>query len=1223
MKTIGDTIARDLSKPIEEIIKVDQADEETVYRELTEYVSTGTLRNSYHRILDAIAQYRNDLHEGVGVWVSGFFGSGKSSFAKNLGYALGARMVLGQSAVELLKKQLEDETCGALLDLITAQEKYEVVMFDVQTDKASGGSGSVSISHYLYRALLRDLDYAEDFDIAELEQTLEADGRLKEFIDTFETHHKSQFEKDPKKFAAQLAAGHYRWAHRRKLAMKMNEASYILHTLDPKTYPSADTWAKSQADKRTEITPALLVEKSFELMRRRRKGMGLVFIVDEVGAFVSRSAEKIEDLRAVVEQFGKVSKNKLKAKQADGPVWIVVTSQEKLDDVVAAIDSKRVELVRLLERFKIPIDLPPKDIREVATKRVLSKKPEALAPLSKLYRDHEGLLNQSLRLERSQRPTNVTEQNFVDFYPYPPHFVDLSIDIMAGVRLQPGAPRHLGGSNRTIIKQAYEMLASSSTNLRAAPFGRLVTLDLVFDLVVANLASEKQKDVSDIAAQFGGASWECRVAKVLTLLEFIRDLPRSETNVAAMLCERVDQPAPLGPVKEALQKLEQSQFVRQTAEGFKLQTQSEKGWSTQRQALDPKPRERSEIVRETLGEVFSEPKLKQYTFKGQKRFKVGLSLDGAAIEDGQIAVDLVSAESSSQLAKTIQETQAASRQKGNEDRVYWAFPLSPEVDDLVAEVFRSRSMIAKYEQLRGQGKITPDESSCLANERTEAIRFGRLLREGIVKAVESGTGLFQGVSYDNAALGKGLGEIVKELLGKSVPKIYGNFDLGAISLGSFEPVEILKAANLGGLPQAFYDPAFALVTNAGGKPAPNVDAPACKEVLNFIKSKSEFGERVDGKELERKFMGPGYGWDVEVIRTLIALLLRAGAVEMTHQDRKYRSGQDPGARAPFTSAVAFRNAVFAPRGSISIKLLTAAGTHLEAITGQEVNAEETAIFDAFKKYADEEEKVLLPIIASAGAYQLAQVVPLSSHLNSLRAIRDSASDDCVRALANEGKSLALSSSKATTLRNALTAGGLEVLRRAKGVLAQLAGALPPEAAEGVAAAASLRDLVDPADDNLKLKKVAELVDTVESSYAKAYIVAHLKRSDVLAALLDRLRGRGDWPAKKEDAEPIEKLIVSRGIHDSSREAYSATCSACRASLPQLTSDLAGVGALESEAIQRLVALTTPPEVPVKRITVRSLCNEALDSRESVRQFIEVLEGQLLKLIDEGARIIVE
>src|SRR5229473_1029438 len=66
--------------------------------------------------------------------------------------------------------------------------------------------------------------------------------------------------------------------------------------------------------------------------------------------------------------------NDLKAKKAVAPVWVVVTSQEKLDEVVAALDSKRVELAKLQDRFRYRIDLAPADIREVATRRVLGKK---------------------------------------------------------------------------------------------------------------------------------------------------------------------------------------------------------------------------------------------------------------------------------------------------------------------------------------------------------------------------------------------------------------------------------------------------------------------------------------------------------------------------------------------------------------------------------------------------------------------------------------------------------------------------------------------------------------------------------------------------------------------------------------------------------------------------------------------------------------------------------
>src|ERR1700731_606182 len=88
MKTIGDLLTRDLSHKIEEIIQVDQADEQSVYAEITEYIATDSIREQYRHLLKAIADAPSDPHESVGVWVSGFFGSGKSSFAKNLGYAL-------------------------------------------------------------------------------------------------------------------------------------------------------------------------------------------------------------------------------------------------------------------------------------------------------------------------------------------------------------------------------------------------------------------------------------------------------------------------------------------------------------------------------------------------------------------------------------------------------------------------------------------------------------------------------------------------------------------------------------------------------------------------------------------------------------------------------------------------------------------------------------------------------------------------------------------------------------------------------------------------------------------------------------------------------------------------------------------------------------------------------------------------------------------------------
>src|SRR5438874_9409180 len=392
MKTIGDLLTRDLSRKIEEIIQVDQADEQSVYDEITEYIPTDSIRVQYHELLKAIAEAPSDPHESVGVWVSGFFGSGKSSFAKNLGYALENRKVLGSNFADILKQQLGDMRISDLLDLINAKTPTGVILFEVAKE-ADTRKVTQRIAELMYTVLLRELGYSEDFDIAELEIELEAEGKLPQFIATC----KVLLNKD--------------WETVRAGAQKLSRASAILHELDPKLYPSPDSWAHSQRNREASITVSRVVERTFELWGRRDKDKALVFIIDEVGQHVARSGDKIEDLRATIEEFGKVGKNLLKEGKIIAPCWIVVTSQEKLDEVVAAIDSKRVELAKLQDRFRYRVDLAPSDIREVATKRVLAKKQGSVPALKKLFADNPGTLNPAPKLERTSRRTEPAGDN--------------------------------------------------------------------------------------------------------------------------------------------------------------------------------------------------------------------------------------------------------------------------------------------------------------------------------------------------------------------------------------------------------------------------------------------------------------------------------------------------------------------------------------------------------------------------------------------------------------------------------------------------------------------------------------------------------------------------------------------------------------------------------------------------------------------------------------------
>ncbi|NJN66674.1 MAG: hypothetical protein HC884_08105 [Chloroflexaceae bacterium] len=607
-------------------------------------------------------------------------------------------------------------------------------MFDVRVEH-SVRRGSERLAEIMYTSLLRHLDYAEDFDIAELEIELEGEGRLDAFVACCE----ETLNRD--------------WRTVRKGAQKIARASTLLHHLDPVTYPTAETWSHSlQGDQRSiTITIGTFVERTFDLWARRRPGKALVFIMDEVGQYVARSSDKIEDLRTVVEQFGRVGKNYVKAKQMPAPVWIVVTSQEKLDEVVAALDSKKIRLATLQDRFKYRFDMAPADIREVATRRVLSKKDAAQPILQQLYQSKQGQLNAACRLERTSRQSTINEaDDFIHFYPYLPHYVELSIDIMSGIRLQPGALRHLGGSNRTIIKQTYEMLVSERTALATQPVGTLVTLDKIFELVEANLSSEKQKDVSDIQQRFpaapgtSGTAWETRVAKAICLLEFVRDLPRTEANIAACLVDTVGVPAPLQEVTEALHQLYDAQFVRNTEAGWKLQTAQEKNWETERRSLSPKPREEDGIIREALGNIFS-AKVRTYRFRELRTFRVGIHVDGYRVgDDGQIALSLLVADDASGFSTRLADARNESRQTNNENDIYWVFSRTPEIDDLVQNVYASGQMIAKYNQLRARQRITAQEDACLQNEHTEQKNYAARLQQHLTEAFEQGQGSSEG-----------------------------------------------------------------------------------------------------------------------------------------------------------------------------------------------------------------------------------------------------------------------------------------------------------------------------------------------------------------------------------------------------------------------------------------------------------------------------------------------
>ena len=256
-----------------------------------------------------------------------------------------------------------------------------------------------------------------------------------------------------------------------------------------------------------------------------------------------------------------------------------------------------------------------------------------------------------------------------------------------------------------------------------------------------NLSNEKRTDIYQIAERFKNDpedhGWALRVAKAICLLEFIRDLPRTEANIAAVLVDAVGQATPLSEVQAAVQRLNTAQFIRNTEEGWKLQTAQEKNWETERRGyLEPKPRDRNELTRSALQQIFDEPEFK--TFRYQNRsFRIGIAVDSASIgEEGELPLTLCGTEDADELTKRIEEIRTESQQKSHENDPYWLFCLTPEIDELVRQLHASRKMVDKYNQLSAQQRISSDETTCLQDEKNSKNGYEIRLRDKLTEAME-------------------------------------------------------------------------------------------------------------------------------------------------------------------------------------------------------------------------------------------------------------------------------------------------------------------------------------------------------------------------------------------------------------------------------------------------------------------------------------------------------
>jgi hypothetical protein len=106
-------------------------------------------------------------------------------------------------------------------------------------------------------------------------------------------------------------------------------------------------------------------------------------------------------------------------------------------------------------------------------------------------------------------------------------------------------------------------------------------------------------------------------------------------------------------------------------------------------------------------------------------------------------------------------------------------------------------------------------------------------------------------------------------------------------------------------------------------------------------------------------------------------------------------------------------------------------------------------------------------------------------------------------------------------------------------------------------------------------------------------------------------------------QPVLQPLTSRCCTELDLSDGSLFCKACGATLSQMESDFAALGGLFAQVVAQVQKLTTPPETKVQRVRVSEFFGGAMEKEEQVKEAIARLQDHLLKLLDEGVKIVVE
>lgn len=747
MMKISAMFEKKIDRDIKGVIKVGQSDQENIYQELDEYVVTRELSKHFREFFESYRKGIEGPTDDMGVWISGFFGSGKSHFLKILSYLLENKEVKGRRAIDFFKDDGKINDPLVIADMTLAENvSTDVILFNID---AKAEHNKEPILNVFLRVFNEMQGFCvENPFLADLERTLTEKNLYSEFKNRFkEINGEDWLEK------------------RSEFLFIQDEVVQALVDIGSMSKEAALNWA-DKATEKYNISIENFAKLVKEYCDKKGPDHHVVFLVDEIGQYIGDDSKLMLNLQTVTEDLGT---------RCQGRAWILVTSQQDIDSLMKVPGN---DFSKIQGRFKTRLSLSSANVDEVIRKRILAKNETASQTLEALYEEKEALLKNliSFSSDTAEKKMYGDGKDFAAVYPFIPYQFNLLGSVLTSIREHGASGKHLAEGERSMLA----LFQESAIEVMNKKLGVLIPFNIFYNALDKFIDHQHRGVIIKARDNQHLDDFDVEVLKVLFMIKYVKEIKANLENLTTLMISDMDQDRVdlKEKIEKSLQRLVRETLVQKNGEEYSFLTNEEQDIN---RAIKQENVEIGEIINEASNVIFEEIYTdKKYRYSNRYNFPFNQGVDERYRGNRQSAnmevivitpyydFNLVEDSSQSRLSEQSENERISHILKGLSDNNN-AVILHLDNDMAFLEEIEEVLKINKY-LIKKSGELSPASRSIYRAKQDEVSEKRSRIRIFLEEALKNADIYVKGDKVD--IKDKNPEDRINDALNKLVKKIY-------------------------------------------------------------------------------------------------------------------------------------------------------------------------------------------------------------------------------------------------------------------------------------------------------------------------------------------------------------------------------------------------------------------------------------------------------------------